>query len=115
MLPCKSKPFANIGSLQSFEPHEYDASEHGTSHFPVGAVHRIGILDIRILNTDRHGGNILVRKLKEDKHTSSRTQFDMQVYDALELIPIDHGLCLLEALDDPYFEWLHWPHASLPF
>jgi len=115
VLPCKSEPFAKIGSLQRFQPHEYDASEHGTSRFPVGAVHRIGILDIRILNTDRHGGNILVRKLKEDKHTSNRTQFDMQVYDALELIPIDHGLCLPEALDDPYFEWLHWPQASLPF
>lgn len=115
VLPCKSEPFSKIGSLQRFEPHEYDASEHGTSRFPVGAVHRIGILDIRILNTDRHGGNILVRKLKEDKHTSNRTQFDMRVYDALELIPIDHGLCLPEALDDPYFEWLHWPQASLPF
>lgn len=115
VLPCKSEPFAKIGSLQRFEPHEYDASEHGTSRFPVGAVHRIGILDIRILNTDRHGGNILVRKLEEDKHSSSRTEFDMRVYDALELIPIDHGLCLPEALDDPYFEWLHWPQASLPF
>lgn len=115
VLPCKSEPFAKIGSLQRFEPHEYDASEHGTSRFPVGAVHRIGILDIRILNTDRHGGNILVRKLEEDKQSSSRTEFDMRVYDALELIPIDHGLCLPEALDDPYFEWLHWPQASLPF
>jgi hypothetical protein len=26
-------------------------------------VHRIGILDIRIFNTDRHAGNLLVRKL----------------------------------------------------
>lgn len=108
VLPCTSQPFAKIGSLQRFVPHEYDASDHGTSSFPVGAVHRIGILDVRILNTDRHAGNILVRKLEEK--CSGWTPFD-----ALELIPIDHGLCLPEALDDPYFEWLHWPQASLPF
>jgi hypothetical protein len=33
----------------------------------------------------------------------------------VELIPIDHGLCLPETLDEPYFEWLHWPQASIPF
>jgi len=27
----------------------------------------------------------------------------------------DHGFCLPEWLDDPYFEWLHWPQASIPF
>ncbi|KAH9329215.1 hypothetical protein KI387_001323 [Taxus chinensis] len=114
VFPCMSEPFAKIGSLQRFVPHEYDASEHGTSCFPVGAVHRIGILDVRILNTDRHAGNILVRRLVEEK-CNSWTLYDLRVYDALELIPIDHGLCLPEALDDPYFEWLHWPQASSPF
>lgn len=114
VLPCNSEPFVKIGSLQRFIPHEYDASEHGTSQFPVGAVHRIGILDVRILNTDRHAGNILVRKLPQEK-CNSWTLFDLHVYDALELIPIDHGLCLPEAIDDPYFEWLHWPQAALPF
>ncbi|XP_057868860.1 phosphatidylinositol 4-kinase gamma 6 [Cryptomeria japonica] len=114
VLPCNSEPFVKIGSLQRFVPHEYDASEHGTSQFPVGAVHRIGILDVRILNTDRHAGNILVKRLAEEK-CNNWTLFDLRVYDALELIPIDHGLCLPEAIDDPYFEWLHWPQASLPF
>lgn len=33
----------------------------------------------------------------------------------MELIPIDHGLCLPESLEDPYFEWIHWPQASIPF
>ncbi|KAI9093597.1 hypothetical protein K1719_027046 [Acacia pycnantha] len=32
-----------------------------------------------------------------------------------ELVPIDHGFCLPEWMDDPYFEWLHWPQASIPF
>jgi hypothetical protein len=33
----------------------------------------------------------------------------------VELIPIDHGPCLPEALEDPYFEWIHLPQASIPF
>ncbi|CAN1244340.1 Phosphatidylinositol 4-kinase gamma 5 [Linum perenne] len=33
----------------------------------------------------------------------------------VELFPIDHGLCLPENLENPYFEWIHWPQASIPF
>ncbi|KAH0461530.1 hypothetical protein IEQ34_009105 [Dendrobium chrysotoxum] len=99
-------PISKIASFQQFIPHDYDASDHGTSSFPVAAVHRIGILDVRIFNTDRHAGNLLVRK-----HENGAAKFGGQV----ELIPIDHGLCLPETLDDPYFEWIHWPQASIPF
>jgi hypothetical protein len=97
----KKKLVSKIASLQQFIPHDFDASDYGTSGFPVTAVHRIGILDIRILNTDRHGGNLLVRKVG--------------AFSEVDLIPIDHGLCLPEALEDPYFEWIHWPQASIPF
>ncbi|XP_057436204.1 phosphatidylinositol 4-kinase gamma 7-like [Lotus japonicus] len=100
MHPNK-KHISKIASLQQFIPHDFDASDHGTSSFPVAAVHRIGILDIRILNTDRHAGNLLVRKVGR--------------FDEVELFPIDHGLCLPESLEDPYFEWIHWPQASIPF
>lgn len=95
---------SKIASLQQFIPHDYDASDHGTSSFPVASVHRIGILDIRIFNTDRHAGNLLVRKLD-----------GVGRFGQVELIPIDHGLCLPENLEDPYFEWIHWPQASIPF
>ncbi|CAL0308354.1 unnamed protein product [Lupinus luteus] len=95
---------SKIASMQQFIPHDFDASDHGTSSFPVAAVHRIGILDIRILNTDRHAGNLLVRKLER-----------LGRFDQVELVPIDHGLCLPESLEDPYFEWIHWPQASIPF
>ncbi|KAL8258107.1 hypothetical protein R6Q59_030148 [Mikania micrantha] len=101
----KKKHVCKIASLQQFIPHDFDASDHGTSSYPVSAVHRIGILDIRIFNTDRHAGNLLVRKVNDN------AKFDQQV----ELIPIDHGLCLPESLEDPYFEWIHWPQASIPF
>ena len=95
---------SKIASCQQFIPHDFDASDHGTSSFPVASVHRIGILDIRILNTDRHAGNLLVRKLDSTG-----------AFGEVELIPIDHGLCLPETLEDPYFEWIHWPQASIPF
>ncbi|OEL14092.1 Phosphatidylinositol 4-kinase gamma 7 [Dichanthelium oligosanthes] len=96
---------SKIASFQQFIPHDFDASDHGTSSFPVSAVHRIGILDIRIFNTDRHAGNLLVRKQTGVGKFGNQT----------ELIPIDHGLCLPECLEDPYFEWIHWPQASVPF
>ncbi|KAM1187720.1 hypothetical protein ACFX2J_023613 [Malus domestica] len=98
------KQASKIASLQQFVPHDFDASDHGTSSFPVAAVHRIGILDIRILNTDRHAGNLLVRKLDGPGK-----------FGQVELVPIDHGFCLPESLEDPYFEWIHWPQASIPF
>lgn len=97
--PAPSLPM-KLSSLQAFIPHDCDSSEMGPSRFSVRDVHRIGILDIRLFNTDRHAGNMLVRKGCDGQH---------------QLVPIDHGFCLPEALDAPYFEWLHWPQAMLPF
>lgn len=97
-------PTCKIASLQRFVDHDSDAGDLGPSGFSVSSVHRIGILDIRLLNLDRHAGNILVRK-------------GQKAYSGgvAELVPIDHGFCLPESLDDPYFEWLHWPQALVPF
>ncbi|XP_074557029.1 phosphatidylinositol 4-kinase gamma 8-like [Curcuma longa] len=94
-----------IASIQRFVAHGYDAGELGPSRFSVASVHRIGILDVRILNVDRHAGNILVKKENSGRGNEATA----------ELVPIDHGLCLPEQLEDPYFEWLHWPQATVPF
>ena len=91
--------------------HEYDAGELGPSRFSVASVHRVGILDIRLLNIDRHAGNILVK----NPASFQRAHGGSSTPPPLDLVPIDHGLCLPEQLDDPYFEWLHWPQSSLPF
>lgn len=99
-----------LGSLQSFVHHECDTTEMGTSLFDKKDVHRIGILDIRLFNTDRHGGNILVKKVQ--KSTSLSAIPSKEQY---QLIPIDHGFALPEGLEPPYFEWQHWPQAMLPF
>ncbi|KAJ4828348.1 hypothetical protein Tsubulata_033424 [Turnera subulata] len=101
-----SPPPYKIASLQRFIDHDFDAGELGPSSFSVASVHRIGIFDVRLLNLDRHAGNILVKK---------NNQCETCAVVEAELVPIDHGLCLPEWLDDPYFEWLHWPQASIPF
>ncbi|GMP97961.1 hypothetical protein CsSME_00046022 [Camellia sinensis var. sinensis] len=103
----QSPPSCKIASLQRFVDHDSDAGDLGPSGFSVSSIHCIGILDIRILNLDRHAGNMLVKQ--GHGHGSSYAD------GAAELVPIDHGLCLPESLDDPYFEWLHWPQASVPF
>jgi len=63
-------------------------------------VQKIGVLDLRIFNNDRHGGNILMRE-------SDRGD--------IELIPIDHGLSLSKSLDHAWFDWLNWSQANQPF
>ena len=71
---------------------------------------RAGILDIRIWNTDRHAGNILVRRPRGNASTAAGLgRLQLGGGQAMELVPIDHGFCLPEALDPPYLEWLHWP------
>mmetsp|Transcript_34762 Transcript_34762/g.88019 ORF Transcript_34762/g.88019 Transcript_34762/m.88019 type:complete len:786 (-) Transcript_34762:2790-5147(-) len=110
VLPMK------LGSLQEFVYHECDTTEMGPSRFSARDVHRIGILDIRLFNTDRHAGNMLVRTARSAADSSSNLNLlRMDITNQYELIPIDHGFCLPETLEAPYFEWLHWPQAQLPF
>lgn len=56
----------------------------GSNQFDIEEVHKIGILDIRIINCDRNEANILVKKLI---HKETKKKF-------FKLIPIDHGLSL---------------------
>jgi len=96
-------PHGKLGSLQKFELHDHDSWELGASLYNLADVQRIALLDMRIINTDRHGGNILVRKTVCEKSS-------------LKLIPIDHGLCLPDQLPGKnlWFEWMSWPQAKLP-
>ncbi|KAL0642941.1 hypothetical protein Bca4012_041231 [Brassica carinata] len=73
----------------------------GYGVFPVDQVHKISVLDIRLANADRHGGNILV----------SRDGNDGQIV----LTPIDHGYCFPNKFEDCTFEWLYWPQAKEPY
>eukprot|EP01102_Stenamoeba_stenopodia_P005519 TRINITY_DN1627_c0_g1_i1.p1 TRINITY_DN1627_c0_g1~~TRINITY_DN1627_c0_g1_i1.p1 ORF type:complete len:472 (-),score=83.34 TRINITY_DN1627_c0_g1_i1:194-1609(-) len=93
------------GSLQKFVPHHFESWDIGPTKYRVSDVHRIGILDLRIFNVDRHGGNLLVKRL------------DIVDKGCYDLIPIDHGLSLPESVNgtDLWFEWLTWSQAKAPF
>ena len=100
---------SKLGSLQEFVPHDCDTSEIGTSMFSLQDVHRIAILDIRLFNTDRHAGNILVQR--PSGASSKLSALARLNQPQCRLLPIDHGFCLPEALEPPFFEWLHWPQV----
>jgi len=89
--------YLKTGSVQRWIGASESADNLSSSLFSVADVHRIGILDIRLLNTDRHDGNILA------------------VPDSKKLIPIDHGFVLPAQLGETYFAWLHWKQAKAPF
>ncbi|KAH0923332.1 hypothetical protein HID58_023350 [Brassica napus] len=90
-----------IGSLQMFVSNVGTCEDMGYGVFPVDQVHKISVLDIRLANADRHGGNILV----------SREGNDGQIV----LTPIDHGYCFPNKFEDCTFEWLYWPQAKEPY
>jgi len=93
-----------IGSLQKFIVGK-EVGNFGTifyDNFSVRQVHKIGILDIRILNGDRNGGNLLLTKDELSRW---------------ELVPIDHGLAFVEKLNiakDAWI-WLDWPQTKQKF
>eukprot|EP00892_Ulva_mutabilis_P009299 jgi/Ulvmu1/6741/UM030_0076.1 len=102
-----------LGSLQAFAAHESDANDVAPQRYCSDSVHRIGVLDIRLLNLDRHAGNLLVSDVAR---SCARLGIDAAGGPQLHaLVPIDHGYALPEALHNPYFEWQYWPQASVPF
>lgn len=102
-----------LGSLQAFAAHESDANDVAPSRYCSASVHRIGVLDLRLLNLDRHAGNLLVLDVSR---SCARLGIESTAGPALHaLVPIDHGYALPEALHNPYFEWQYWPQASVPF
>jgi len=98
--PAAGADTGKTGSLQAYVENDGASWDIGPSRFPVREVHKIGILDMRIFNNDRHGGNILMREKDNGE---------------LELIPIDHGLSLTSTFDRAWFDWLMWPQAKQPF
>jgi len=97
------------GSLQQYVASSSDCEEMGTTKFDIEEVHKITVLDLRLANADRNGGNILVReKFPEDG-------CDAPTEKQYELIPIDHGYTLPHTLQDVSFEWEFWHQAEVPY
>lgn len=89
---------SSFGSLQKYIPHTCSAEDMGPSAFSVDEIQKIGILDIRLLNLDRHLNNLLV--VTEDNVN--------------KLIPIDHGYILpsYQDMSDVYFGWTYWKQCK---
>ena len=94
-----------LGSLQAFVRADAEAEELGPGTFPTREVHKITQLDIRLANTDRNAGNILVQKRGVLREGGT----------GVVLVPIDHGYALPHTLEDVCFEWEFWPQAKIPY
>ena len=98
------------GSIENFSCDMFDDDE----------VHKIAILDLRMLNIDRNEGNILVQTVDEDIEEFS---LDLSISDRLNpkikrrLIPIDHGMSIPDSLEVCSFDliWLSFSQAERPF
>lgn len=98
-------PKLKLGSFQQFIEHTGDCEDLSPfiiNDFPVQEVQKIALLDVRIFNCDRHGGNILYRSELNDNTGE----------DVYHLIPIDHGYSLPSTLEDATFVWQTWPQAK---
>jgi hypothetical protein len=87
------------GSLQEFVRVECTMDDISPSKLSTEEVHKIAILDIRLLNADRNAANLLVRRTWDGN---------------LELVPIDHGYCLRAVADVSWMDWcwLDWPQLK---
>jgi Phosphatidylinositol 3- and 4-kinase len=94
-IPLRS---AKIGSLQIFADNLGPIENFSSDIFEADEIHKIAILDIRLLNLDRNLCNILVCC---DKGQESN-------FEKYRLVPIDHGLSIPDTLSINSYElaWL---------
>lgn len=96
-----------IGSLQKFINHDLDAFDISASKFSTNQIHKIGVFDVRTLNSDRHEGNLLVKLSQKNDFNSDLT-----------LIPIDHGQILPDFNDfniEGNFCWMNMKQSKEKF
>ena len=88
-----------VGSFQEFVRTECSMDDLSPSMLSVDEVHKIAVLDIRLMNADRNSANLLCRRRRDN---------------SIELIPIDHGFCLRSVADASWMDWcwLDWPQMK---
>lgn len=98
-----------VGSFQTFIPSMGPIEGFSPSLICADEVHKIAVLDLRILNLDRNEGNILVQKVEAEQTSASSPEY--------KLIPIDHGLTIPDSLSIQSFDlaWLSYDQAKEPF
>lgn len=92
-----------VGSFQEYVHAECTMDDLSPSKISIDEVHKIAILDIRLMNADRNVANILCQRIPEDP-------------DHFKLVPIDHGYSLRSKCDVAWFDWcwLDWPQMKEP-
>lgn len=104
---CDIEQAPKLGSLQVFIPSEGPIENYSPNLFPTDEVHKIAVLDVRLLNLDRNACNILVQNTVDPITKETRKR----------LIPIDHGLTLPDSLAIQSFDlaWLDFPQVEEAF
>lgn len=101
--PPSQEVIKKVGSFQEYIHAECTMDDISPSKISVDEVHKIAILDIRLMNADRNVANILCQRIPEDP-------------DHFRLVPIDHGYSLRSKCDVAWFDWcwLDWPQMKQP-
>jgi hypothetical protein len=88
-----------VGSFQEFVRSDCSMDDLSPSKVSVDEVHKIAVLDIRLMNADRNAANLLCRRRRDN---------------TIELVPIDHGFCLRTVADVSWMDWcwLDWPQLK---
>lgn len=91
-----------VGSLQVFIKAECTMDDLSPSKIHKDEIHKIALLDMRLMNADRNAANLLCRRRSKDG--------------SIELVPIDHGFCLRSVCDVSWMDWcwLDWPQMKEP-
>jgi hypothetical protein len=101
LSPTNSSLKKKVGSFQEFVPSECTMDDLSPSMISVDEIHKIAILDIRLMNADRNSANILCKRNPDN---------------TIELVPIDHGYGLRDVCDVSWMDWcwLDWPQLKEP-
>jgi len=105
------RSFLKIGSLQAFVVADDPIENLSCDLFDADEIHKIAILDLRMLNIDRNDTNILVKNEYFTESPSQKAQIKRT------LIPIDHGLSIPDTLAICSYDlvWLSYTQSEIPF
>ena len=113
------RSFLKIGSLQKFVKCEGPIENFSSELFSAQEIHKIAVLDLRMLNLDRNECNILVCAEDQDAPIDDLLSLDpsQQLPVKRRLVPIDHGLSIPDTLAIQSFDlvWLGFRQAEEPF
>jgi len=111
------------GSLQRFVPNDGLLDSLSPSLVYADDVHRVAVLDLRLLNLDRNAENLLVQRDSLATHSQppsppppQRPELRRvsQTTPSYHLVPVDHAYSLPPTPHGAFFEWQHWPQAKQP-